>query len=100
MRARRLCPHAIFVHGNYDRYSDYSRRIHEIFRSFTPLVEGIALDEAFLDVSGSLRLFGPAPTIAQAIRQRLYRELGLSAQEIARSAVEAVARSNTDHLVD
>src|SRR3954451_2211851 len=79
MRARRLCPHAIFVAGNYERYSEYSRRIHEVFRSFTPLVEGIALDEAFLDVAGARRLFGPAPTIAQAIRDRPQRDLGLSA---------------------
>src|SRR5256885_5631576 len=78
-RARRLCPHAIFVHGHYDRYSEYSRRIHEVFRSFTPLVEGIALDEAFLDVAGALRLFGAAPTIAHTIRGRLQDELGLSA---------------------
>ena len=79
VRARRLCPHAIFLHGNYDRYSEYSRRIHDVFRSFTPLVEGIALDEAFLDVGGARRLFGPAPVIAHAIRDQLERDLGLSA---------------------
>ncbi|MDQ1397452.1 MAG: polymerase [Acidimicrobiaceae bacterium] len=78
-RARRLCPQAIFVHGHYDSYSEYSARIHEIFHAFTPVVEGIALDEAFLDVSGARRLFGTGPEIAWAIRRRLAEELGLSA---------------------
>ena len=78
LRARRLCPHAVFVAGNYERYAEYSRRIHEVFRSFTPLVEGIALDEAFLDVAGARRLFGPPAAIAAAIRARLLDELGLS----------------------
>src|SRR4051794_40221459 len=78
-QARRLCPDAIFVPGHYDLYSEFSGRIHEIFRSFTPLVEGIALDEAFLDVAGGRRLFGTGEEIAWAIRGRLYDELGLSA---------------------
>jgi DNA polymerase IV len=78
-QARRLCPQAVFVAGRYDRYAEFSRRIHEIFRSFTPLVEGIALDEAFLDVAGARRLFGPAPEMAAAIRGRIELELGLTA---------------------
>jgi len=78
-RARRLCPQAVFLAGRYDLYSDYSRRIHEVFRSFTPLVEGIALDEAFLDVSGARRLFGEPLAIASGIRTRIHDDLGLSA---------------------
>lgn len=77
MRARRLCPHAVFVHGRYDTYGEYSKRFHEIFRSFTPLVEGISLDEAFLDVSGGRRLFGDGAEIGRAIRRRIGEELGL-----------------------
>ena len=76
-RARRLCPHAVFVAGNFHLYADFSRRIHEIFTSFTPLVEGIALDEAFLDVSGARRLFGPPSDIARAVRERIGEELAL-----------------------
>lgn len=76
-RARRLCPHAVFVAGRYDRYSEVSRQIHAVFESFTPLVEGISLDEAFLDVTGSIRLFGPAPHIAAEIRKRIQSDLGL-----------------------
>ena len=78
VRARRLCPQAIFVHGNYDRYATVSRDLHAILRSFTPLVEGISIDEAFLDVRGAERLFGNGPDIAWAIRRRVTEELGLS----------------------
>jgi DNA polymerase-4 len=78
MRARRLCPDAIFLAGDFAAYEAASRDVHEIFRSFTPLVEGIALDEAFLDVSGAQRLFGSGADIAAAIRQRVRDELDLS----------------------
>ena len=76
-RARRLCPHAVFLHGDFEAYAEYSRGIHEVFASFTPLVEGISLDEAFLDVAGARRLFGSAEDIAHAIRRRITDDLGL-----------------------
>ena len=78
-QARRLCPHAVFVPGNHDRYGDYSRRIHEIFSFYTPLVQGLALDEAFLDVTGGRRLFGSSVEIGRAIRRRIAEEVGLAA---------------------
>jgi DNA polymerase-4 len=77
-RARRLCPQAVFVPGRFSRYAEISRQIHEIFHRYTPLVEGISLDEAFLDVTGARRLFGPAPVIAGSIRSAVASELGLS----------------------
>ena len=79
VRARRLCPKAVFLPGRFDRYNEYSRRLHEILLSFTPLVEGIALDEAFLDVGGARRLLGPAEDVAAAIRTRIADELRLTA---------------------
>lgn len=79
VRARRLCPHAVFVHGHFDRYNEFSAKLHQIFHDFTPLVEGISLDEAFLDVAGGQRLFGSPAAIAHAIRSRIRDELRLSA---------------------
>ncbi|HEX7167448.1 MAG TPA: DNA polymerase IV [Acidimicrobiales bacterium] len=78
MQAKRLCPQAIFLHGRFDTYSETSKRLHEIFRSYTPLVEGISLDEAFLDVTGATALFGDGRRIAADIRARVQDELGLS----------------------
>ncbi|MDQ1373356.1 MAG: polymerase, partial [Actinomycetota bacterium] len=76
-RARRLCPHAVFLSGHYDLYSEYSRRMHAVLTSYTPLVEGISLDEAFLDVAGARRLFGTGTEIAHRIRSRIADELSL-----------------------
>lgn len=76
--ARRLCPHAVFVPGRFDRYREASAAIHEVFAEVTPLVEGIALDEAFLDVTGAVGLLGPAPGIAAGLRRRVREETGLS----------------------
>lgn len=91
VQARRLCPEAVFVAGRYDTYSEISLEIHEIFQAFTPLVEGIALDEAFLDVTGSLRHFGDGLSIGRRIRERVQSELGLSAS-VGVAATKFVAK--------
>lgn len=78
VQARRLCPNAVFLAGRYDTYAETSRRLHEIFNRWTPLVEGISLDEAFLDVTGARRLLGTGPEIASALRETVRAELGLS----------------------
>jgi DNA polymerase-4 len=78
VQARRRCPHADFRPGRHDRYSEVSRQIHEVFHHFTPLVEGISLDEAFLDVRGAARLLGSAPEVAAAVRAAIQAEVGLT----------------------
>lgn len=75
--ARRLCPDAVFVAGRFDRYVEESRKLHAILGSYTPLVEGISLDEAFCDVSGAVHLFGDGPAMGHAIRRRVRSELHL-----------------------
>ncbi len=76
--ARRMCPEAVFVDGRFHRYVEESGKLHAIFQSVTPLVEGISLDEAFLDVTGSRQLLGDGRTIASTIRERVADELHLA----------------------
>ncbi|MFC1690074.1 DNA polymerase IV [Pseudomonadota bacterium] len=78
-RARRLCPNARFVRPRMERYREKSREVFAIFRDFTPLIEGLSLDEAFLDVTGSIRLFGDQEEIGRLIKARIQRETGLTA---------------------
>jgi DNA polymerase IV len=78
VRARQLCPQAVFLAGRFGRYGEVSRQMHAVFQTFTPLVEGISLDEAFLDVTGAIQLFGSPAQIGSAIRERVATDLGLS----------------------
>jgi DNA polymerase-4 len=77
VHAQRLCPDVIFLPGNFPLYQEVSTDVHAIFHSVTPYVEGLALDEAFLDVTGSLKIFGTAKDIAHLIRERITTEIGI-----------------------
>ena len=77
-RAKRMAPHAIFIAPEHHRYAEISERVMTIFNSFTPLVEPISLDEAFLDVTGSQKLFGDGREIAAKIRAQVEQEEGIT----------------------
>ena len=78
-RAARLCPQAVVIRPRMDHYAAVSRQIRGIFEDFTPVVEPLSLDEAFLDVTGCVSLFGSAPRIGQEIKRRIRDELRLVA---------------------
>jgi DNA polymerase-4 len=77
-QARRLCADTIFLRPDFARYRDESRRVFEVFRSFTPLVQPVSIDEAYLDVTDSFLPFGSATGVARAIRERVRAERGLT----------------------
>ncbi|MEM7096006.1 MAG: DNA polymerase IV [Actinomycetota bacterium] len=76
-QARRLCPSIIEVAPRMSAYAEASAAVFEIFRDTTPEVEGLSIDEAFLDVTGLHRLVGPGPVVASRLRSRVLRDVGL-----------------------
>jgi DNA polymerase-4 len=95
VQARKLCPHAVFVPGRMSVYRRESRRIFAIFERFTPAVEGISLDEAFLDLTGTERLFGPPEATARRLRETVRAETGL-AVSVGLAPVKLVAKIASD----
>jgi DNA polymerase IV len=78
-QARRLCPQVIFIESRMHRYAGVSAELRSIFARYTPLIEPLSLDEAFLDVTSSRQLFGDGEAIARAIKDAIRNELGLVA---------------------
>lgn len=76
--AARRCPQGIFVRGRMERYSEISKQLYCIMSCYSPLIERVSIDEAFLDVTHSQKLFGPGVEIARTIQERVTKELGLS----------------------
>lgn len=76
--ARRLCPDGAFLRGDMRKYGTVSRQVFAVFRRFSPLVEGLSLDEAFLDLSGTGRLLGPPRAAGEALRRAVREEVGLA----------------------
>jgi len=77
-KAKALAPHAVFIAPNMARYTEVSEQVMAIFRDVTPYVEPISLDEAFLDVTGARRLLGSGQEIADQIRKRVEKDLGIT----------------------
>jgi nucleotidyltransferase/DNA polymerase involved in DNA repair len=78
-RAWKLCPEGVYVRPRMDRYVEVSKQVMEVFRRYTDLVEPLSIDEAFLDITGSVALLGPAEQIASAIKKDIKERTGLNA---------------------
>ncbi len=79
VRARRLCRSAIFLRGSHRCYEEFSRRIFDVLRGYSPLVEPMSIDEAFVDLTGCLRLHGSLLDTAQEIRDKIRQQVGINA---------------------
>ncbi len=93
--AAKLCPHAIFVNGHPDRYRDYSEKIHQVLQSFSPQIEMVSIDEAYLEMTGTERLHGPPLRAAHALHQAIHRHTGLKCS-IGIAASRLVAKVCSD----
>src|SRR5688572_14085270 len=76
-RARELCPHGVFVSSNMEKYSRASEQVHSVFAEFTNEIEPLALDEAFLDITGSVGLFGGPLALARRLKARVREVVNL-----------------------
>ncbi|TLD42355.1 MAG: DNA polymerase IV [Candidatus Jettenia ecosi] len=94
--ARRLCPHIILVPGTTSRYTDTCRRLVEIYQHYTPLVEVYSIDEAFLDITGSLPLFGNTEMIAKKIKMDIRENLGRLTCSIGIAPNKLLAKLGSD----
>ena len=95
-KARRLCPQGVFLPVRMKHYAQVSRQIREIFLSFTPLVEPLSLDEAFLDVRGCVRQWGSATEVARRIKEQITAETGLIAS-VGVAPNKYLAKLASDH---
>ncbi|WP_040165303.1 DNA polymerase IV [Microbacterium gorillae] len=94
-QAIRLCPQAIIVAPRFDRYVEISRRVMDMFRDVTPLVEPLSIDEAFLDITGARRLWGSPREIAQRLRARVESEVGITCSIGAASTKHVAKMAST-----
>jgi len=77
-RAKKLCPHAIFLRGHHAKYRQYSQKIYQVFQEFTPVIEMVSIDEAYLDLTGSERLHGGMFSAADRLIRTVKRRTGLN----------------------
>jgi len=93
--AKKLCPQAIFLPGRRETYADYSKKVRSILETYSPVVEMVSIDEAYLDFTGFQRLYGHPQFLANRIRQHLLRETGLSGS-IGMAATKLVSKVASD----
>lgn len=91
-KARRLCPDAVIVPPRFDRYQDVSRTVMDVFASFSPEVEALSLDEAFLDMTGSEQLFGEPEALGHKIKNAVYEATGGLTVSVGISSTKYVAK--------
>jgi DNA polymerase-4 len=94
--ARRLCPHGVYLTGDHRLYLEYSRHLMTMLDNYSPLVEQISLDEAYLDLTGTERLFGPPVRTARLIQRRVEDELDLTIS-VGVATNKLVAKVASDH---
>jgi DNA polymerase-4 len=96
LEARRLCPHAVFLPPSFNRYREASGRVMEVFHSFSPSVEPLSLDEAFLDMSGSEGIFGPPRSMGEALKEAVWEATGGLTVSVGLAATKFVAKVASD----
>jgi DNA polymerase IV len=94
-RAKKLCPHAIFLRGHHAQYREYSRKIYGIFQEFTPVIEMVSIDEAYLDLTGSERLHGGMLSAADRLIRTVKQRTGLNCS-VGASASHLVSKIASD----
>ncbi len=95
-KAYKLCPNAIFTSGNMKLYQTYSNKIFSVFYNFTPLVEPVSVDEAFLDMSGTLHLYDSLEDMGKKIKKAVWEETGLTAS-VGIAPVKSIAKIASDY---
>ena len=93
--AYKMCPQAIFVDGHPERYREYSHKVHEVLQAFSPLVEMASIDEAYLDITGTERLYGPPLQAAHLLHERMKAATNLNCS-IGIAASRLVAKISSD----
>jgi DNA polymerase IV len=96
-RARRLCPQALIVPPRFERYQEVSKQVMDVFGTFSPQVEPLSLDEAFLDMTGSERLFGPPAAIGECIKAAVREATGGLTASVGISGTRYVAKVASGH---
>ena len=98
--AKRLCPDAIFLHSNLQNYSSWSRRVYRIFERYTPDVQAVSIDEAYLDLTGTERLYGPGIAAAEQVKLEIKRKtklnasVGLATNKLVAKVASELAKPN------